>query len=181
MTTTAQIEANRANAQHSTGPKTAEGKARSSQNALKHTLRASASVAIPRGPFAESNERMIEFCAAVIDELDPRSLQERAEAENIAALYVRRARLVELEALALAGATRKNVLPPEAPGMPERIRFRDAEKAAADALSSDLLHQIPRYEGHLSRELDRALARYRGLQRERVAGMCLSSSSTAAS
>jgi len=32
------IEANRRNAQHSTGPKTAEGKAKSSQNAIKHGI-----------------------------------------------------------------------------------------------------------------------------------------------
>ena len=38
MTTEAKIEANRANAQHSTGPRTEEGKAASSRNALKHGL-----------------------------------------------------------------------------------------------------------------------------------------------
>jgi len=41
MATPAQIEANRRNAQKSTGPKTAAGKARSRLNALKHGLRAS--------------------------------------------------------------------------------------------------------------------------------------------
>ncbi|HEY1789370.1 MAG TPA: hypothetical protein VGJ73_14515 [Verrucomicrobiae bacterium] len=38
MTTPAQIEANRRNAQHSTGPKTPEGKAASSQNAVKYGM-----------------------------------------------------------------------------------------------------------------------------------------------
>ncbi|MCL5278376.1 MAG: hypothetical protein M1376_00520, partial [Planctomycetes bacterium] len=44
MTTEAQIEANRANAQKSTGPRTAEGKAIVSRNALTHGLLARAGV-----------------------------------------------------------------------------------------------------------------------------------------
>ena len=44
MTTEKQIEANRNNAQHSTGPRTDEGKQTSSQNALKHGLLAKRSV-----------------------------------------------------------------------------------------------------------------------------------------
>jgi len=46
MATAAQIAANRANAQHSTGPRTPEGKTASSMNALKHGADA-ASVVIP--------------------------------------------------------------------------------------------------------------------------------------
>lgn len=38
MTSTRQIQANRNNAKRSTGPKTARGKAKSSQNALRHGL-----------------------------------------------------------------------------------------------------------------------------------------------
>ena len=44
MTSEARIEANRKNAEKSTGPKTDEGKARSAQNALKHGLAAEAPV-----------------------------------------------------------------------------------------------------------------------------------------
>jgi hypothetical protein len=42
MATTAQLEANRRNAQLSTGPKTTEGKQRSSRNAVKHGILANA-------------------------------------------------------------------------------------------------------------------------------------------
>jgi hypothetical protein len=41
VATTAQITANRANARRSTGPRTAEGKATSSRNALSHGAHAS--------------------------------------------------------------------------------------------------------------------------------------------
>ena len=46
MASQAQITANRENAKKSTGPKTAEGKSRSSQNALKHGYN-SAELVIP--------------------------------------------------------------------------------------------------------------------------------------
>ena len=44
MTTPAQIEANRENASHSTGPKTPKGKGRASQNAVRHGLRSDLAV-----------------------------------------------------------------------------------------------------------------------------------------
>ena len=44
MSTPAQIEANRKNAGHSTGPKTPKGKGRASQNAVRHGLRADLAV-----------------------------------------------------------------------------------------------------------------------------------------
>ncbi len=46
MTTEAQIEANRANAQKSTGPRTPEGKEKAAQNALKHGLLAKQAVVV---------------------------------------------------------------------------------------------------------------------------------------
>jgi hypothetical protein len=53
-TTEAQINANRENAKKSTGPRTAEGKAASSRNGLKHGLRA---VRIPQLPYRRGAAR----------------------------------------------------------------------------------------------------------------------------
>jgi hypothetical protein len=52
MATEAQIEANRANAQKSTGPRTPEGKEKAAQNALKHGLLAREAVVVNSKLFA---------------------------------------------------------------------------------------------------------------------------------
>jgi hypothetical protein len=164
MTSVAQLEANRRNALRSTGPRTEAGKSRSAQNARKHGFTSRLLVGLQYGPFADDSEHLQGFVHKIMAELAPRSEQERAEALNIAALYVRRSRLVELEALALAHATRATVLPPVAPGEPARIAQDELMRAGADALSADLFEKLPRYEGHLNRELDRAITRYTKLQ-----------------
>src|SRR4051794_41278442 len=103
MATAAQIEANRANALRSTGPKTVEGKTRVAQNALSHGLTARHLAAIPRGPFMEDPDWVEDFCARIVEELDPRTFLEVVEAENIARLCLRRARLGALPAAGPAG------------------------------------------------------------------------------
>jgi hypothetical protein len=64
MSTEAKIEANRANAQHSTGPRTDEGKARSSQNARQHGL-SSRTVFVPAGREEEFTTLMQKLFAEV--------------------------------------------------------------------------------------------------------------------
>jgi len=65
----------------------------------------------------------------VLAELAPVTAQERAEALNIAGLYVRRSRLVKLEALALSHGTQARLLPPESSGGP-RVPALSAARAA---------------------------------------------------
>ena len=169
MTSAAQLEANRANARRSTGPRTIAGKAISSCNALRHGFTGRLLVGLQYGPFADDAEDLQAFVSEVVEELGPRSAQERAEALNIVGLLVRRSRLVELEAMALAHGTRTPLLPSAGLGQPERVPEADLVRAGANALSSDLFDRLPRYESHLNRELDRGLARYTRLQQARYA------------
>ncbi len=100
MATAAQVEANRANAEKSTGPRTPEGKERASQNALKHGL--FAREAVLRGEdedeFEMHRERLLaqlnpvgpleEILAARVVDLSwrlQRAVQDQSEA--FAALY----------------------------------------------------------------------------------------------
>ena len=44
----------------------------------------------------------------------------------------------------------------------------DLMRAGATALGADLFDRLPRYEGHLNRELDKSLARYARMKDARV-------------
>jgi len=138
-----------------------------------HFLTAQTTPALVRGAFAEDQPTVARFVEEVVEELAPRGAREHAEPLAIAGLYVRRARLQELEALALAGTTRAQLLPGVERG-PPRITESEQERAADRALSSDLLERLPRYEAHLSQELDRCTARLRRMQQERLDGLLLS-------
>ena len=74
-----QINANRENARHSTGPKTPEGKARSSANALRHGLLARNAV-LP----IEDGAPYLELLAALEDEFQPLGLHETYLIEQMA-------------------------------------------------------------------------------------------------
>ncbi len=104
----ARVEANRANAAHSTGPKTADGLARSSGNALVHGLTARSVVV--RG---ESLEQWEAFRDAALADLDARGPVERALATRVAELLWRLQRAGAAEAavanFALARAERASI------------------------------------------------------------------------
>ncbi|WP_321477617.1 SEC-C domain-containing protein [uncultured Paludibaculum sp.] len=82
MATAAQITANRANAQHSTGPHSEQGKARSAQNNLRYGFR-SQSVLLPGDDPAEYEELLDELTTHfdVQDLSDQRFVREMADAE----------------------------------------------------------------------------------------------------
>src|SRR5512135_2584972 len=84
MTTEAQTEANRANAQKSTGPRTPEGKAKVAQNAVKHGLLAKDAVVV-----GEDLEAFDLFRDQFRAELAPVGLAESLLAERIVGLFWR--------------------------------------------------------------------------------------------
>ncbi|MEW6050111.1 MAG: hypothetical protein AB1644_03495 [Candidatus Zixiibacteriota bacterium] len=78
-----QIEANRRNARKSTGPKTREGKARVSQNAVKHGLYAK-KIVLTSPRVSETQAKYDSLCNAIVNNLDPHSPLECLLARRIA-------------------------------------------------------------------------------------------------
>jgi hypothetical protein len=105
VTSLKQIEANRRNAQRSTGPTTLEGKERSRTNALRHGLTAETVIGV-----LESAEDYTAFERAIMTEYDPQSVIAGELVSRLASLLWRLRRataietgLFEMEADPLAG------------------------------------------------------------------------------
>ena len=92
MTICKQIEANRRNARHSTGPSTIEGKLRSRRNAVRHGLTAETVIGA-----LEDAEDYKSFEAAVIADYGAQSAVERELVLRLASLLwrIRRATTIE--------------------------------------------------------------------------------------
>ena len=93
MSNDQQIEANRLNAQRSTGPRTPAGKTRVSSNALKHGL-TGRDVVLP----GENPDDFDSFRAGLLTSLDPQGELEAALAEKIVADFWRLRRVPIFEA-----------------------------------------------------------------------------------
>ena len=98
---TARLAANRANAQHSTGPRTPEGKARSSLNALKHGL-FSRHFDLAAGPLKEDRAEFDAFAAELAAEYQPEGTEETVLVDRMAALWWRLQRLAAQQQTYLA-------------------------------------------------------------------------------
>ena len=88
-----QLEANRLNAQSSTGPRTAEGKARSSQNAVRHGLTAKYPV-LP----GEDPAEFAAFCDLLFEDLAPDGAAEAYLVQRFADIAWRLKRVPHFEA-----------------------------------------------------------------------------------
>lgn len=90
------LEANRRNAQKSTGPVSEEGKKISSMNALKHGLLARDMV-VTRGPYKEDEMELLELLESEWARWNPVGRAEELEVEKIARCYWRTMRAVRYE------------------------------------------------------------------------------------
>ena len=167
MASAAQIAANQANARKSTGPKTDEGKARSSQNALKHGLCAERLLIDE-----EEREDWEALRADYADRLRPVGLAEARLAERIAQVAWRRERGSAMEAAAWRGHARGGWLIDRKDRGKQRWHEDSDPVVAARAtpimngVMPELL-RIALYEGRLTRELQRLKAELAQMQKAR--------------
>ncbi len=99
-----QLEANRSNAIRSTGPRTSEGKTRSSQNAMKHGIFAQ-DVVIRDGDGAEDPAEFDALLEQLTETLQPVGVLEQAAVHRIATCHWRLRRVCRFE----VGATRQRL------------------------------------------------------------------------
>jgi len=154
MATPAQIDANRLNAQKSTGPRSAEGKAASRFNALKHAASAK-SLVIP----GEDEAELTELAASYHEQFQPAGPEEALLLEKIIAADWTQRRMSRLEAEAF------NTLIAQQDG--------DVENPLGAAFLQDCqgpkaLQQIFRRREAASREWYRAIAELRARQIRRI-------------
>ena len=135
------ITTNRQNAQHSTGPRTPEGKRRTSLNALRHGLTGQI-VVMPSEDLAAYQRHVQAF----VDEYHPATATESQLVQSLAAASWRLNRIAALEANFLALAT-----------------------AATLDSPSKALANLSLYSQRLSHQFERTVAQLRELQQSRLA------------
>jgi hypothetical protein len=154
------IDANRANAQKSTGPKTEEGKAKSRLNALRHKVTAQVTI-LP------DEERLAaeDFCSKLAATFNPEGLEEiqlaRAIAENYWRLNQARAAITNRFALSLTGQPPH----PMAGGHPQ-IEYA-IEIAATFDRDANTLRLITLYEQRTLNQLQRLKRELEAMQKAR--------------
>jgi hypothetical protein len=170
MATEAQVEANRTNAQKSTGPRTPEGKEKAAQNALKHGLLAKDAVVV-----GEDLDEFDLFRDQLGAELAPVGLVEARLVERIAGLIWRLQRAERFHTETF------DVLYAKCDAEPQAKRWRLAcgpEHAdpvvgltvVKDFSETRVLERLLMYERRIENSLCRMMAELRQVQGQRRAG-----------
>ncbi len=141
MASTAQILANRANAQHSTGPRTPDGKARTAQNAVRHGLTARRLIVRD-----DEHEEFATLQSDLLAELSPQGTVETLTFNELlhAAWNLRRFRRLEAEC------------------------FSGNTDPVTDPARDAFLDRLARYQSRAQRAYYRALQELRTLQTNRA-------------
>ena len=155
MATPAQVTANRANAQASTGPRSAEGKASSSRNSLKFGLTAKAAI-IP----GEDPAELEDLTAQYLEEFDPAGPIEQHFVQNLVRAVWMQRRCDRIEAAYLNARVA---------AMPEGTEHALGAALITDAAQGDVLHKIFRRRQAAEREWTRALDSLTRIQAQRFA------------
>jgi hypothetical protein len=142
MATDKQIQANRENATHSTGPRTPEGKARAASNRTTHALTGRHAILPTESPADFEN-----LLASLHDEWDPQTETESQQVELIAHHWWRLLRIARLE----------------------NDAFTRALESRRQLALTDEIDRISRYEVRIRRAYHQALETLRKLQSTRRA------------
>jgi hypothetical protein len=163
MATQSQIDANRRNAQKSTGPTTPEGRDAVRHNALKHGLTSQVLI-----PMDEDRPEFDRLCDAFVTEFQPVGPTEGSLLENLVAAKWRLGRARKEE----TGFFVKRALELEHDCQEYRELAANARLAMIvdlDSAGSNTLAKISRYEARLERSFYKALSELRRTQEHRKA------------
>ena len=153
MATIAQFEANRLNAQKSTGPRSAEGKASSRFNALKHGADARALI-IP----GEDEADLLDVTREYYEEFQPEGVVETELVDTLVRCHWEKHRVPRLEAAAIQALVSNQQSPDHAVGA----------VIIADALGPNVLQKLHRRSQAANRDWIRAESDLRRRQAERL-------------
>ena len=163
MATQSQIDANRINAQKSTGPRTPEGKAKSRRNGLLHGLTAKTCMLDGEDPAELTN-----LVDKLSEKYHPQDIDEDFYVERMAKARCRYNRIMPLE----AGIFNIRLTVDQAPKEVVEALSQEGQRAWAylrDANGGNALSKLARYETTLLREYDRSRQELEKLQKIRAA------------
>jgi len=156
MSSISQIHANRQNSQKSTGPRSAEGKAVSAKNAVKHGLFAQEAVIT-----GENRQDYEAFRDELIAELAPAGAMESVLAERFVSLSWRLQRIERIQNLVIDSMIERELTSPLAnlteQFLPKRLRKPKSETNSAHSSSEMTLGKIAIKDCANSRVLERLL------------------------
>ena len=161
MNTSDRTETNRANAQHSTGPKTDQGKWRSSLNALRHGLTGQI-VVMPNEDLAAYRSHLKSFT----DEYQPKGATEAQLVQQLADTSWRLNRAASLEATLYTLAAGLGSDP--ITDAPEPTKSTIALAAALESNAKALMN-LSLHSQRLSRQFERTVTQLRDIQKTRQA------------